>query len=124
MGRWVRSWRFCRTGRTLDKSLFCARSRDLSREDRRGDGRGAGARARRAGRSAAGRGRGLVTLRCAFYGRLSTDDKQDQTLARPSQLEACQRKATELGGEVVCEFFDQESGARDDRPGWTALTQE
>jgi DNA invertase Pin-like site-specific DNA recombinase len=25
---------------------------------------------------------------------------------------------------VVCEFFDQESGAKDDRPGWTALTQE
>jgi site-specific DNA recombinase len=62
--------------------------------------------------------------RFAFYGRLSTDDKQDQTLARPSQLEACVRKATEAGGEVVCEFFDQESGAKDDRPGWTALTQE
>jgi site-specific DNA recombinase len=58
------------------------------------------------------------------YGRLSTDDKQDQTLARPSQLEACQRKAHELGGTVEVEFFDQESGARDDRPGWTALTQE
>jgi site-specific DNA recombinase len=62
--------------------------------------------------------------RFAFYGRLSTDDKQDQTLARPSQLEACRRKAAETDGEVVCEFFDQESGARDDRPGWTALTQE
>ena len=24
----------------------------------------------------------------------------------------------------MCEFFDQESGAKDDRPGWTALTQE
>ena len=33
-------------------------------------------------------------------------------------------QASELGGEVVCEFFDQESGAKDDRPGWTALTQE
>ena len=65
-----------------------------------------------------------MSLRCAFYGRLSTDDKQDQTLARPSQLEACRRKATELGGEVVVEFFDQESGAKDDRPGWTSLTQE
>jgi site-specific DNA recombinase len=62
--------------------------------------------------------------RFAFYGRLSTDDKQDETLARPSQLEACGRKAAELGGEIVCEFFDQESGARDDRPGWTSLTQE
>src|SRR3954451_23862168 len=65
-----------------------------------------------------------MTARFAFYGRLSTDDKQDQTLARPSQLEACARKARELGGEIVVEFFDQESGARDDRPGWTALTQE
>ncbi len=63
-------------------------------------------------------------IRFAFYGRLSTDDKQDQTLARPSQLEACKRQAGELGGEVLAEFFDQESGARDDRPGWTALTQE
>jgi hypothetical protein len=45
-------------------------------------------------------------------------------LSRPSQLEACRRKAAESGGEVVCEFFDQESGAKDDRPGWTALTQE
>ncbi len=62
--------------------------------------------------------------RFAFYGRLSTDDKQDQTLARPSQLEACKRKAAEIGGEIVCEFFDQESGAKDDRPGWTTLTQE
>jgi site-specific DNA recombinase len=65
-----------------------------------------------------------MTKRLAFYGRLSTDDKQDQTLARPSQLEACRRKAAELGGEIVCEFFDQESGAKDDRPGWTSLTQE
>jgi site-specific DNA recombinase len=65
-----------------------------------------------------------VAKQFAFYGRLSTDDKQDQTLARPSQLEACRHKATELGGEVVVEFFDQESGAKDDRPGWTALTQE
>jgi DNA invertase Pin-like site-specific DNA recombinase len=25
---------------------------------------------------------------------------------------------------VEVEFFDQESGAKDDRPGWTSLTQE
>jgi len=37
-------------------------------------------------------------LHFAFYGRLSTEDKQDQTLARPSQLEACRRKAAELDG--------------------------
>jgi site-specific DNA recombinase len=65
-----------------------------------------------------------VSLRFAFYGRLSTDDRQDKTLARPSQLEAWRRKVGELGGKIVAEFFDQESGAKDDRPGWTALTQE
>jgi DNA invertase Pin-like site-specific DNA recombinase len=65
-----------------------------------------------------------MSVRFAFYGRLSTDDRQDVTLARPSQLEACQRKMAELDGEIVAEFFDQESGARDDRPGWTALTVE
>jgi DNA invertase Pin-like site-specific DNA recombinase len=65
-----------------------------------------------------------VIRQFAFYGRLSTDDKQDQTLPGPCQLEACVRKARELGGEIVVEFFDQESGARDERPGWTALTQE
>lgn len=35
-------------------------------------------------------------------------DRQDQTLARPSQLEACARKAAELAGEIVVEFFDHE----------------
>ena len=45
--------------------------------------------------------------RFAFYGRLSTTDKQDESLARPSQLKACEAKAAELGGEIVAEFFDQ-----------------
>jgi site-specific DNA recombinase len=54
-----------------------------------------------------------TATRFAFYGRLSTDDRQDQTLARPSQLEACKRKAAEPGGEIVVEFFDQESGAKE-----------
>ena len=62
--------------------------------------------------------------RFAFYGRLSTDDRQDVTLARPSQFEACKRKAVEQSGEITAEFFDQLSGARDDRPAWTALTAE
>jgi site-specific DNA recombinase len=62
--------------------------------------------------------------RFAFYGRLSTDDRQDVTLARPSQLEACGRKVAELGATIEVEFFDQITGARDDRPGWTALTVE
>jgi site-specific DNA recombinase len=62
--------------------------------------------------------------RFAFYGRLSTDDRQDVTLARPSQLEACRRKATEAGGTVTAEFFDQVTGARDERSSWTSLTAE
>jgi site-specific DNA recombinase len=66
----------------------------------------------------------VSTTRFAFYGRLSTDDRQDVTLARPSQLEACVRKITELGGDITAEFFDQASGARDDRLSWTALTIE
>jgi site-specific DNA recombinase len=65
-----------------------------------------------------------MTKRFAFYGRISTVDKQDQSLARPSQLKASAAKAAALGGKVDCEFFDQESGAKDERPGWTALTQE
>ena len=40
-------------------------------------------------------------IRFAFYGRLSTTDKQDASLARPSQLAACERKAAELGGVLA-----------------------
>jgi Resolvase, N terminal domain len=64
------------------------------------------------------------TKRFAYYGRLSTPDKQDPALSFPSQRKACERKATELGGEISCEFTDQESGAKAERPGWTALTAE
>src|SRR4051794_1637939 len=84
-----------------------------------GDGRGPQCR-----RAVAAGGDRRVTARFAFYGRLSTDDKQDHTLARPSQLDACSRKASELGSEIVVEYFDQESGAKDERPGWTSLTRE
>jgi len=66
--------------------------------------------AERRSRSAADPGR-----RFAWYGRLSTKDKQDPTLSFPSQREACAEKAEELGGEIVCEFTDQEAGRRDDR---------
>lgn len=54
----------------------------------------------------------------AFYGRLSTTDKQDPALSFPSQRKACERKATELGGEITCDFTDQESGAKQERAGW------
>ncbi len=63
-------------------------------------------------------------MRLAFYGRLSTTDKQDPALSFPSQRKACDRKATELGGAITCEFTDQESGAKQDRPGWSALAHE
>ena len=62
--------------------------------------------------------------RFAFYGRLSTTDKQDPALSFPSQRKACEHKVRELGGEVSCEFTDQESGAKAERPGWAALTAE
>jgi site-specific DNA recombinase len=62
--------------------------------------------------------------RFAWYGRLSTKDKQDPTLSFPSQREACATKAAELGGEIVCEFTDQEAGRRDDRAGWADLLRE
>ena len=70
-------------------------------------------------RQAVGAGR-----RFAWYGRLSTKDKQDPTLSFPSQREACAEKAVELGGEIVCEFTDQEAGRRDDRAGWAELLRE
>jgi site-specific DNA recombinase len=62
--------------------------------------------------------------RFAVYLRVSTTDKQDPTLSFPSQRKACDRKAVELGGQILADFTDQESGAKADRPGWTALTTE
>jgi site-specific DNA recombinase len=62
--------------------------------------------------------------RFAVYLRVSTTDKQDPALSFPSQRKACERKAAEMGGAIVAEFTDQESGAKADRPGWTALTHE
>lgn len=64
------------------------------------------------------------TLRFAVYLRLSTKDKQDPSLSFPSQQQASERKAIELGGSVVATFEDQESGAKAERPGWSALTHE
>jgi site-specific DNA recombinase len=66
----------------------------------------------------------VTRLRFAHYGRLSTTDKQDPSLSFPSQKKACDRKADDLGGEITCEFTDQESGAKADRPGWGQLMAE
>jgi DNA invertase Pin-like site-specific DNA recombinase len=62
--------------------------------------------------------------RFAAYLRLSTTDKQDPSLSFPSQRKACERKVGETSGEVVCEFTDQETGAKQDRPGWSMLVAE
>jgi len=62
--------------------------------------------------------------RFAWYGRLSTKDKQDSTLSFPSQRRACEEKLAELGGRIVCEFTDEERGRRDDRAGWAELLHE
>ncbi len=62
--------------------------------------------------------------RFAWYGRLSTKDKQDSTLSFPSQREACARKVEEIGGGIAVEFTDQESGRRDDREAWSELVRE
>jgi Resolvase, N terminal domain len=65
-----------------------------------------------------------VTRRFAWYGRLSTKDKQDPTLSFPSQRQACESKTAELNGRIVCDFTDQEPGRRDDRAGWSELVRE
>jgi site-specific DNA recombinase len=65
-----------------------------------------------------------VSARFAWYGRVSNADLQNPSLSFPSQLKACERRVRELGGEIVAEYRDEESGARSDRPGWTALLHE
>jgi site-specific DNA recombinase len=63
-------------------------------------------------------------MRFAWYGRLSTKDKQDPTLSFPSQRGACEQKVRELTGQIVCDFTDQETGRRDDREAWSELVAE
>lgn len=48
----------------------------------------------------------------AFYGRVSTDDAQDPSLSIPRQLAACQRAVAAIGGEIVCCYWDVESGRK------------
>src|SRR5258708_29171376 len=63
-------------------------------------------------------------MRFAWYGRLSTKEKQDPTISFPSQRKECERKTVELGGRIVCDFTDQETGRRDDRVAWSELIRE
>jgi site-specific DNA recombinase len=62
--------------------------------------------------------------RFAWYGRLSTTDKQDASLARPSQLAACERLVLELGGSVTATFWDEESGGHASRPALNDMLAE
>src|SRR5438445_12101767 len=50
-------------------------------------------------------------VRCAFYGRVSTEDNQDPTLSIPRQLANCERAVEQIGGRIVAHYFDVESGA-------------
>jgi site-specific DNA recombinase len=65
-----------------------------------------------------------VTARFAIYDRVSGDERQDPSLSLPSQQAANERKVVEWNGEVACVFSDVMTGARDDRPGWSALIDE
>jgi site-specific DNA recombinase len=62
--------------------------------------------------------------RFAAYARIGTRDKQDPSLSFPSQFEEGRRRVAGLGGSVVCEFTDEQTGADDDRPGWSELVAE
>lgn len=48
----------------------------------------------------------------AFYGRVSSDDAQDPSLSIPRQLSACERAVAASGGEIVCCYWDIESGRK------------
>ena len=48
----------------------------------------------------------------AFYGRVSSDDAQDPSLSIPRQLVACERAVATFGGEIVCCYWDVESGRK------------
>jgi len=48
----------------------------------------------------------------AFYGRVSSDDAQDPSLSIPRQLSACERAVAASGGEIVCYYWDVESGRK------------
>jgi DNA invertase Pin-like site-specific DNA recombinase len=48
----------------------------------------------------------------AFYGRVSSDDAQDPSLSIPRQLSACERAVAAVGGEIVCWYWDVESGRK------------
>lgn len=48
----------------------------------------------------------------AFYGRVSSDDAQDPSLSIPRQLSTCERAVAASGGEIICCYWDVESGRK------------
>jgi len=62
-------------------------------------------------------------MKFAFYGRVSTQDRQDPHLSLPSQKAACKRKVAELGGQIVAEFTDVDSARKESREGLMSLLE-
>lgn len=50
-------------------------------------------------------------IRCAFYGRVSTEDNQDPTLSLPRQGANCEQALGRIGGKIVAHYYDVENGA-------------
>ena len=64
-----------------------------------------------------------MTKLAAIYARVSTDDQADKGYSLPSQIEACQRFASQKGFDVADIFQDDISGAKSitSRPGGLQL---
>ena len=64
-----------------------------------------------------------IPLRFAFYGRVSTKDKQQPHLSFPSQRRECEHRIKDLGS-IVADFQDNDSGMKEALPGITELLEE
>lgn len=62
-----------------------------------------------------------MTIRAAIYARVSTAQQEPGT-SLESQRAACLRLAQEIGADVVAEYQDVDSGAKENIPGLLALT--
>lgn len=58
----------------------------------------------------------------AVYARVSTEEQAERGYSLPAQVEACRRRAAEIGAGAVAAFIDEGySGSSLDRPGLTRL---